>query len=71
MKEYPLSFKKQTNKQTKTFTKAQRTHCTSHNNIGRLQHPTLNNGQILKTETKKRHGETNRSYVPSVFNRYL
>jgi hypothetical protein len=36
--------------------------CTSHNNSGRLQHPSLTNGQILETETKKRHMDTNRSY---------
>jgi hypothetical protein len=55
----------------RNFTKAQSTHCTSHNNSGRLQHPTLINGQILETETKQRHSETNRSYGPNGFNRYL
>jgi hypothetical protein len=30
------------------FTKAQRTHCTSQNTSGRLQDPTLSNGQIWK-----------------------
>jgi hypothetical protein len=35
------------------FTKAQSTQCTSHNNSGRLQHPTFINGQLLETETKK------------------
>jgi hypothetical protein len=44
------------------FSKTQSTHCTSHNNSGRLQHPTLINGQILETESKQRHSETNRSY---------
>jgi exonuclease III len=31
----------------RNFTKAQVTHCTSHNNSGRLQHPILINGQIM------------------------
>jgi hypothetical protein len=31
---------------------------------------TLINGQILKTKTKQRHGETNRSYETNGFNRY-
>jgi hypothetical protein len=39
--------------------------------VGRLQHLTLINGQILETETKQRHSETNRSYEPNGFNRYL
>jgi hypothetical protein len=34
----------------KNFSKAQSTHCTSHNNSGRLQHPTLVNGQIMESE---------------------
>jgi hypothetical protein len=37
----------------------------------KLQHPTLISGQIMETETKQRHGETNRSYEPNGFNRYL
>ena len=44
------------------FTTAQSTHCTSHTNSGRLQHPTIINGQIIETETKQRNSETNRSY---------
>jgi hypothetical protein len=36
----------------KGTSQAQSTHCTSHNNSGRLQQPTLTNGQILETETK-------------------
>jgi hypothetical protein len=39
-------------------------------NIRRLQHPTLINGQILETETKQRHIETNISYETNGFNRY-
>jgi hypothetical protein len=31
----------------------------------------LINGQILETETKERHCETNRSYETNGFNRYL
>jgi exonuclease III len=50
---------------------AQSTHCTSHNNSGRLQHTTFINGQIMETETKQRHSETNRSYETNGFNRYL
>ena len=38
----------------KIFSKAQTTHCTSHNNSGRLQHPTLTNGQILETESQQK-----------------
>jgi hypothetical protein len=33
--------------------------------------PTLISGQILETETKQRHIETNRSYETNAFNRYL
>jgi hypothetical protein len=39
--------------------------------MGDFQHPTLSNGQIMETETKQRHRETNRSYEPNGFNRYL
>jgi exonuclease III len=53
------------------FTELKRTHCTSHNNCGGLQHATLLNGQIRETETKQRHSETNRNYGPNGFNRYL
>jgi hypothetical protein len=53
------------------FSKAQSTHCTSHNNSGRLQRPTLTNVQILEIETKQRHIDTNRSYERNGFNRYL
>jgi hypothetical protein len=41
-----------------SLSKAQSTHYTSHNNTGRLQHPTLIIGQILETETTQRHIET-------------
>ena len=34
------------------FSKAQSTHCTSHNSSGILQHTTFINGQIMETETK-------------------
>ena len=47
----PTSYKRK-------FIKAQSTHCTSHNNSGRLQHPTLINGQIIETETKQRQIKT-------------
>lgn len=43
----------------------------SHNNSRRLQHLTLSNGEIMETETKQRHSETNRSYEPNGSNRYL
>jgi hypothetical protein len=36
-----------------------------------LHHPTLINEQILETETKQRHMDTNRSYETSGLNRYL
>jgi len=55
----------------RNFTGVRSTHCNSHNNSGRLQHPTLINGQVMKIETKKRHNETNRSYEPNGFNSYL
>ena len=55
----------------KKFSKAQSTHCTSHNNSGRLQHTTFINGQIVETETKQGHSETNRSYETNGPDRYL
>jgi hypothetical protein len=66
--------KTKTNKQKinySTYSNAQRTHCSSQNNNIRLQHHTLINGQILETETKQRHSETNRNYETNGFNRYL
>jgi hypothetical protein len=30
--------------------------------------PTLTMGQIIETETKQRHSETNKSYEPNGFN---
>jgi hypothetical protein len=36
-----------------------------------IQYPTLIIGQILETETKQRHVETNRSYETNGFNSYL
>ena len=53
------------------FSKAQRTHYTSHNNSGRLQHPIFINGQILEIETKQRQSETDRSYETNESNGYL
>ena len=64
------TFIKQTNKQT-NFTEAQSILHTTHNNSGRLQHPTLSNGQIMETETTQRHSGTKRSYETNGFNRYL
>jgi hypothetical protein len=46
---------------TRNFTKIKSTHCTSHNNCGGLQYPTLISGLIRETQTKQRHIETNRS----------
>jgi hypothetical protein len=57
------------NASTPTFIKE--THCTSHNNTGKIQHPTLSSGQIMETQTKQRHSETNKSYEPKEFYRYL
>ena len=37
----------------RNFTKSQSTHCISCNNSGRLQYPTLINGQIMDTENKQ------------------
>jgi hypothetical protein len=53
------------------FTKDQSIHCTAHKNSGRLQQPTLSKGQIMETETKQRHSETNRSYETNGFNKFL
>jgi hypothetical protein len=36
----------------RNFTKAQSIHCTSNNNRGGFQHPTLISGQFMQTETK-------------------
>jgi hypothetical protein len=55
----------------KKFTKVQNTHCTSHNNSGRLQQTTFINGQIVETETKQGQSETKRSCETNGFNRYL
>jgi hypothetical protein len=44
----------------RNFIKVQNTHCTSHNNSGRLHHPTLSNRHTMETETKQRHSETNK-----------
>ena len=56
---------------SRNFRKAQSTHCTSHNNSGRLQHTTFINGQIMETETKQGHSETNKSDETNGLNRYL
>jgi hypothetical protein len=52
-------------KQKKTLVNFKAHYCTTHNNSGRLQYPTLINGQILETETKQGHSETNRTYEPN------
>jgi exonuclease III len=39
--------------------------------VGELQHTTLINGQIVGTETKQEHSETNRSYETNGFIRYI
>ena len=51
--------------------KLKSTHCTSHNTSGRIQHPTLINGQILEKETEQRHNESKRNYEIKGFNKYL
>jgi hypothetical protein len=51
--------------------KIQGAYYTSQNNSGRLQHPTLINGQILEIESKQKHSETSRTYETNGFNRYL
>ena len=40
-------------------------------NRGRLQHTTFINGQIMETENKQGHSETNRTYEINGSNRYL
>jgi hypothetical protein len=45
---------KDTHIHKRNFTKAQSTYCSSHNNnSGRLQHPTLINGQIMEIEMNR------------------
>jgi hypothetical protein len=53
------------------MSKTHSTHCTTHNNSGRLQHSTLINEKILETKNKQRYIETNRSYETNGLNRYL
>jgi hypothetical protein len=55
----------------RNFSNAQNTYGNSHKNSGSFQHPILPNGQIIKIESKQKNGETNRSYEPNGFNRYL
>ena len=55
----------------RNFTTTQNTHLTPHYNSGSFQHPILNNGQVIDTETNQRHSETKRGYEPNGFNRYL
>jgi hypothetical protein len=55
---------------TTFISEAKNTHSTSHNNSWRLQHPTLINRQMLETENKQKHSETNRSFETNEFNRY-
>ena len=62
---------KSTHIHKRNITKAQNTHWTPHKYSGRLQYPSLTNGQITETETKQRHTEINWSYEPNGFNRYL
>ena len=69
--EYLRSKRKGTHIHKRNFAKAQSTHCTSHNNSGRLQHPTFIYEQIVETETKQGPSETNRSYETNGLNRYL
>jgi hypothetical protein len=69
--EKPCLKKQKQNKKPENLAKAQSTHCTSYNNSGRLQLPTISNGQIMEIETKQIHSETNRSYEPNGSNRYL
>jgi hypothetical protein len=39
--------------------------------MGDFQNLTLTNGQVIKTETKQWHSETNSGYDPNGFNRHL
>ena len=56
----------------RNFTKAQVTHWSSHNNSRWLHHLTLNNGQVIETETKwGTNDEPNRCYEPNGSNRYV
>jgi hypothetical protein len=56
---------------TKEFLLKLKAHIAPHTIEGKLQNPTLSNGQIMETQTKQRHNETNRSYDPNGLNRYL
>ena len=51
----------------RNFSKAQNTHCTAHYNSGRLQQPSLINGQILETKPKQTHNKSNRNYETNGF----
>ena len=62
---------KDTHIHMKKFTKSQNTHCTSHNNCGKFQYPTLINGHFMKTYTKQKHIGTQRSNGLNGFNRHL
>ena len=49
-----------------------KTHIESHTIImGVFNTSTLTTRQVIETESKERHSETKRDYVPNVFNRYL
>ena len=65
--EYLCSKCKGTHIHKRNFSKAQNTHCTAHNNSGRLQHSSFINGQILETKTQQRPSETNRSLETNGF----
>ena len=69
--EHVCSKSKDTHIHKRNFTRDQSTHCTSHNNSVRHQLPTFIKGQIMETQTKQRHSETNRIYGPNGFNRHL
>jgi hypothetical protein len=59
------------NARVATFIKDTLVKLKAHINSGRRQHTTFINGQIVETETKQGHSESNRSYETNGLKRYL
>ena len=64
---FPLFFQFQNASQARTQTWEPQ----ARPNSGRLQHPTVTNGQVIESESKQRHSETKRGYERNGFNRCL
>ena len=55
----------------RNVTKAKKAHTKPHTIIVGYFSTSLINGQVIETETKERHSETNKSTEPNGFNSYL